>query len=66
MDKSEKRTTYTSEPVQEPSFLKQVWELETTDPERRSANLKMLTAVGLFTGGIAFLKFAGDLITPVF
>ena len=55
-----------SEPRAEESMLKAIWNLETTDPDRKAANLKALTAVGLFAGGIAFLRFAGDLITPTF
>lgn len=47
-------------------MLKAVWEVETTDPEHRAANIKMLSAVGLFAGGIAFLKLFGDFITPSF
>lgn len=48
------------------SILSQIWTLETTDPERKAANLKIFGALGLFAGGIAFLRYAGDLITPVF
>lgn len=51
---------------QEASMLKQIYNLEMNDPERRSANLKVLSAIGLFAGGIAFLRLAGDLITPTF
>ena len=66
--KAEKSPTYiaSSEPVTEPGMFKQIYDLEMNDPERVSANLKILGAVGLFAGGIAFLRFAGDLITPTF
>ena len=66
--KAEKSPTYISstEPEKEVSMLKQIYDMEMNDPERRQANLKMLGAVGLFAGGIAFLRLAGDLITPVF
>lgn len=65
--KSEKPAYITAEEAQaEQSMLKAIWQLETTDPERKAANVKALTAIGLFAGGIAFLRFAGDLITPTF
>ena len=66
--KSEKSPTYISSsgPEDEPGMLKQIYNLEMNDPERRSANVKVLGALGLFAGGIAFLRFAGDLITPSF
>lgn len=63
---SEKSPVYTSEPATEQSMLRALWQIETTDPERRAANFKALTAVGLFAGGIAFLRLAGDWITPTF
>jgi len=65
--KSEKPTYIAaSEAQNEQSMLKAIWNLETKDPEHRAANVKALTAIGLFAGGIAFLRFAGDLITPTF
>jgi hypothetical protein len=65
--KSEKPTYIeASEAQAEQSMLKAIWTLETTDPDHKAANIKALTALGLFAGGIAFLRFAGDLITPTF
>ena len=48
------------------SLLGALWDMNTKGPEAKAANYKLLSALGLFAGGIAFLRLAGDLITPTF
>ena len=48
------------------SAWRQFVDAQFSDPENRSANLKLASAVGLFAGGIAFLRVAGDVFVPGF
>lgn len=45
---------------------RKVLDAEMSDPERRSANFGILIGVSVFAGGVAFLRFAGDLLVPTF
>ena len=46
------------------SFLSQLWAIEYRDPANRSANAAVLAGIGLFVGGIVFLRTAGGLLVP--
>ncbi|KAI8452561.1 hypothetical protein BY996DRAFT_4584349, partial [Phakopsora pachyrhizi] len=39
---------------------------EMNNPECRRANLDILIGLGMFTGAITFLRFAGDILVPNF